>query len=127
MQGLLNVVDASDPAAAGEFHQVSAYELGYKRPSLIFSRQLDLASYLTSLAISPSGSYIAAGDAEGAIHLLSQAPGDTTVPFNGFEGQPIPWVGPPEPLPEIDWSHSTCVSSSILPNHCPNKWVFIDP
>jgi hypothetical protein len=30
-------------------------------------------------------------------------------PFNGFEGQPIDWADPPEELPSIDWTDSTCV------------------
>lgn len=97
MQGLINVVDASDPAAAGEFHQ------------------LDLTTYLTSLAVSPTGAYIAAGDAEGVIHLLSQAPDDQALPFNGFEGQPIPWVSPADPLPEIEWTNSTPLNSIGMP------------
>ncbi len=51
--------------------------------------QLDLASYITSSAISPTGAYMAFGDADGAIHILSQAEDVGSVPLNGFDGHPI--------------------------------------
>ena len=48
---------------------------------------------------------MAFGDAEGTIHLMSQAEGN--VPFNGFDGQPVPWADTPAQLPSIQWSSST--------------------
>ena len=66
-----------------------------------------MTSYLTSLSVSPTGTYIASGDAEGVIHLLSQAPEDTSLPLNGFDGQPIPWADHSEPMPDIEWTDST--------------------
>ncbi|KAJ2931328.1 hypothetical protein H1R20_g5655, partial [Candolleomyces eurysporus] len=97
LQGLVNVVDASDPSAPGEFHQ------------------LDMTTYLTSLSVSPTGTYIASGDAEGVIHLLSQAPEDSSLPLNGFDGQPIPWADHTEPMPDIEWTDSTPLSSIGMP------------
>lgn len=67
--------------------------------------QLDVPTYVTSSAISPNAAYMAFGDAEGTIHLLSQAEEDA--PFNGFEGQPVPWADTASPLPEIEWTKST--------------------
>lgn len=48
---------------------------------------------------------MAFGDADGTIHLMSQA--ESNVPFNGFDGQPVPWADTPAPLPPIEWSPST--------------------
>ncbi|KAF5324935.1 hypothetical protein D9611_004584 [Ephemerocybe angulata] len=100
MQGLVNIVDASDPAAAERIPD------GF---------QLDVTTYVTSLAVSPTGAYIAAGDAEGVVHILSQSTDESPLPFNGFDGQPIPWVGPAEPLPEIGWTPSTPLNSIGMP------------
>jgi len=55
---------------------------------------------------------MAFGDAEGVIHLISQAE-DSVTPFNGFEGQPIPWVDTPPPLPNIEWEASTYVATFL--------------
>lgn len=68
--------------------------------------QLDVDSYITSSAVSPTGTYIACGDAGGVVHLISAAENDE-LPFNGFEGQPIEWADTPEPPPEIDWDDTT--------------------
>jgi hypothetical protein len=53
---------------------------------------------------------MAFGDAEGVIHLISQAE-DSVTPFSGFEGQPIPWVDTPALLPNIEWEASTYVTA----------------
>ncbi|KAF8894503.1 ubiquitin carboxyl-terminal hydrolase-domain-containing protein [Infundibulicybe gibba] len=95
-QGLINIVDASNPAT-GEFYQ------------------LDLASYLTSVSISPTAAYMAFGDAEGMIHLMTQAEDGSDLPLNGFEGQPIDWPDTPAPLPEIQWAPETPLNSIGLP------------
>ncbi|KAF9483877.1 hypothetical protein BDN70DRAFT_873274 [Pholiota conissans] len=94
-QGLINVVDASNSSALSEFYQ------------------LDISTYITACAISPNAAYMAFGDAEGMIHLLSQADDDT--PFNGFEGQPVPWADTPSPLAEIEWTKSTPLNSIGMP------------
>lgn len=95
-QGLVNVVDVSNFSSPSEFHQ------------------LDISSHLTSFSVSPTGTYMAFGDAEGVIHLISQAE-DSVTPFSGFEGQPIPWVDTPAPLPNIEWEASTPLNSIGLP------------
>ena len=69
--------------------------------------QLDVASYITSASISPTGAYMAFGDADGAIHLLTQADGDGAIPFNGFDGHPIELANAPSPSPVIEWEDDT--------------------
>ncbi|PFH50685.1 hypothetical protein AMATHDRAFT_144561 [Amanita thiersii Skay4041] len=96
-QGLVNIVDVSNPSVTNEFYQ------------------LDIASYITSTAISPIGSYMAFGDAEGTIHLLSQVEDGTEVPFNGFDGQPTEWADSPAPLPDIEWDDTTPLNSIGMP------------
>lgn len=74
---------------------------------LIRRIQLDLASYLTSVSISPTAAYMAFGDAEGVIHLMSQAEDGAVLPFNGFDGQPIEWTDTAAPLLDIEWTDVT--------------------
>ncbi|KAF8078063.1 ubiquitin carboxyl-terminal hydrolase-domain-containing protein [Lyophyllum atratum] len=96
-QGLINIVDILNPAAASEFYQ------------------LDLASHITSCSISATAAYMAFGDAEGVIHLLTQAEDVADVPFNGFDGQPVEWADTPAPLPEISWEDETPLNTVGLP------------
>ncbi|KAI0078959.1 hypothetical protein K474DRAFT_1659644 [Panus rudis PR-1116 ss-1] len=95
-EGLINVVDVSNPADS-EFHQ------------------LPTTSYVTSTAISPTGTYMAFGDADGIIHLLSATEEGTDLPLNGFEGQPVQWADPPEPYPEVEWTDSTPLNIIGMP------------
>ncbi|TFK42698.1 ubiquitin carboxyl-terminal hydrolase-domain-containing protein [Crucibulum laeve] len=96
-QGLINVVDASNASAPSEFYQ------------------LDLASYLTSVSISPTAVYMAFGDADGMIHLMSKVEEGAEMHLNGYEGQPTPWVDAPAPIPDIEWSNSTPLNTIGLP------------
>lgn len=66
-----------------------------------------MASYINSVAISPSEAYMAFGDSDGAVHLLSAAEEDAMLPFNGFDGKPIDWPDTAESLPDIEWTDST--------------------
>ncbi|KAL0947460.1 hypothetical protein HGRIS_013567 [Hohenbuehelia grisea] len=94
-QGLVNIVDVTNPNSSPEFYQI------------------DVSSYVTSTAISPTGVYMAFGDAEGAIHLMTAA--DGTLPFNGFEGHPFEWADSPAALPDIQWTDSTPLNSIGMP------------
>ncbi|KAG6879035.1 hypothetical protein C0992_005728 [Termitomyces sp. T32_za158] len=98
-QGLVNIVDVLNPAAASEFYQ------------------LDLASYVTSCSVSATAAYLAFGDADGVIHILSQAEDVAGVPFNGFDGQPVDWADTPAELAEIDWTDSTPLNTIGLPHY----------
>lgn len=73
-----------------------------------------MPSYVTSTSVSPSGTYMAFGDADGAISLLTAADEGAILPFNGFEGQPIEWADPPDPPLEFEWTDSTSVASLRL-------------
>ncbi|KAI0933597.1 hypothetical protein AcW1_005383 [Taiwanofungus camphoratus] len=95
-QGLVNIVDASNPTI-NEFYQ------------------LDIPSYITSVAVSPTGLYMAFGDSEGAIHLMTAGDEGAILPFNGFEGKPIEWADDPEPLPNIQWTDATPLNSIGMP------------
>ncbi|KAI0329853.1 hypothetical protein GY45DRAFT_1324455 [Cubamyces sp. BRFM 1775] len=95
-QGLVQIVDTANPTT-NEFCQ------------------LDSPSYISSVAISPTAGYMAFGDSDGAIHLLSAAEEDAMLPFNGFDGKPIEWPDTPEPLPEIEWTDTTPLNSIGMP------------
>jgi PAB-dependent poly(A)-specific ribonuclease subunit 2 len=60
-------------------------------------------------ATSPTGAYIAFGDTDGLIHMLSSTSHEIHVPFNGFDGQPALWADIPDPLPDIAWDLNTFV------------------
>ncbi|KAJ7581374.1 ubiquitin carboxyl-terminal hydrolase-domain-containing protein [Mycena floridula] len=99
-QGLINIVDVINPSAPNEFYQ------------------LDLTSYLTSFAVSPGASYLAAGDAEGRVHLSCRAAEEEALPpLNGFAGLPAEWADHPAPLPDIQWTDSTPLSSIGMPHY----------
>ena len=89
-QGLVQIVDTTNPTT-NEFYQ------------------LDAPSYISSVAVSPTAAYMAFGDSDGAIHLLSAAEEEAMLPFNGFEGKPLDWPDNPEPLPDIQWTDRTYV------------------
>jgi len=57
--------------------------------------------------MSPTGAYMAFGDADGLIHLMTAVDDESSLPFNGFDGQPIEWADTPEPLPDIEWTDKT--------------------
>ncbi|KAI0703544.1 PAB-dependent poly-A-specific ribonuclease subunit PAN2 [Cytidiella melzeri] len=95
-QGLVNIVDVANVTNT-EFYS------------------LDTPSYITSTAISPTGTYMAFGDAEGMIQMLTAADEDAILPLNGFEGTPVEWADPPEPFPEIEWTDSTPLHSIGMP------------
>ncbi|TFK86247.1 hypothetical protein K466DRAFT_493169 [Polyporus arcularius HHB13444] len=95
-QGLVQIVDSSNPAS-NEFHQ------------------LDAPSFISSVAASPTGAYMAFGDSDGAIHLLSAAEDEAMLPFNGFEGKPLDWPDAPDALPDVNWTKSTPLSTIGMP------------
>jgi PAB-dependent poly(A)-specific ribonuclease subunit 2 len=50
---------------------------------------------------------MALGDADGTIHLMSQAEEGSNMPFNGFDGQPITWIDGPMAPRVLEWTDST--------------------
>jgi PAB-dependent poly(A)-specific ribonuclease subunit 2 len=69
-----------------------------------------MASYLTSAAVSPTGAFMAFGDSDGTSHLITADEGGS-LPFNGFDGQPVEWADTPEPLLDIEWTNSTYIAA----------------
>ncbi|KAI0293442.1 PAB-dependent poly-A-specific ribonuclease subunit PAN2 [Russula brevipes] len=94
-QGLVNIVDTTNPTSANEFYQ------------------LDTPAFINSAAVSPTGAYMAFGDSDGVIHVMTAS--DEGMPFNGCEGQPVEWADSPEPLQELEWTDSTPLNSVGLP------------
>jgi PAB-dependent poly(A)-specific ribonuclease subunit 2 len=88
--------------------------------------QLDLDQFVTSMAISPRGDYLAIGDSIGQVQLLTShdlsAESDfigsdgmlALPPLNGYEhGTAVEWPDLPLPLPNIKWSNRTWVAFAI--------------
>ncbi|OCH89095.1 PAB-dependent poly-A-specific ribonuclease subunit PAN2 [Obba rivulosa] len=94
--GLVNIVDTTNPTSNEFYH-------------------LDITSYIHSTAVSPTGTYLAFGDSEGAVHLMTAGDEGATLPLNGFEGQAVEWADSPEPLPEIEWTDSTPLNTIGMP------------
>ncbi|KAI6038459.1 ubiquitin carboxyl-terminal hydrolase-domain-containing protein [Pisolithus marmoratus] len=86
-QGLVNVVDVSDATNANGFYQ------------------LETTAYITSVALSSSGSFIGFGDAAGVIHLLTAADESSEL------------ADVPDPLPDITWTDSTPLNSIGMPHY----------
>lgn len=111
--GNISIVDAANLGGlANEFSQVLSC-FCFACSMLTLTQIDDLTSFVTAVAISPTGAYLACGDADGIIHMKSQVEGDEMVPLNGFEGRPVEWANPPEPLPELEWTDSTYVGLSL--------------
>lgn len=78
-------------------------------------QQLDVDSYVTSMALSPQGDYLAFGDAYGQLHLWTDHDTGATnqdgslvlPPFNGYEGAKPEWPDSVDPPPRIAWEEST--------------------
>ncbi|KAF8333955.1 ubiquitin carboxyl-terminal hydrolase-domain-containing protein [Cantharellus anzutake] len=96
-QGLVHTIDISKPGSGGEFSQV------------------DSNSFISAAAVSPNGAYLAFGDAEGSINLLTSTSTDDHVPFNGFDGKRVEWADVPARLPEISWDDHTPLNSIGMP------------
>ena len=65
--------------------------------------QIETPSYLSSMAIAPTGEGLAFGDADGYVHLWSS---QDDAKFCRFEGE-VELPDPVEPLPRIDWRDDT--------------------
>ena len=86
-QGMLQVIDMAS-GSSGSF------------------AQLDVTSYITSMALSSAGDYLAFGDGDGQIHLwTSLSTEDPLPPF--ASGIRTEWPDPPDPLPSIEWTDAT--------------------
>lgn len=91
-------------------------------------QQLDVSSYITSMALSPRGDYLVFGDGDGQLHLWTQhdtsdsaaldANGNLDLPpFNGYEGIKPEWPDPVEPPPPIAWDDNTPLNLVGVPHY----------
>ncbi|KAI0807024.1 hypothetical protein C8Q74DRAFT_28947 [Fomes fomentarius] len=64
--------------------------------------------------LSPSAAYMAFGDSDGAMHLLSAAE-EVMLLFKGFESELMERLDTPEPLSEVDWTDMTPLNSVSMP------------
>lgn len=91
-------------------------------------QQLDVNSYITSMALSPRGDYLVFGDGDGQLHLWTQhdtsegaaldANGNLDLPpFNGYEGIKPEWPDPVEPPPQVAWDDGTPLNVIGVPHY----------
>nr|ODO00889.1 PAB-dependent poly(A)-specific ribonuclease subunit PAN2 [Cryptococcus depauperatus CBS 7855] len=95
-------------------------------PSATVFQQLDVATYVTSMTLSNRGDYLAAGDADGKLHLCTTHEiGENAVlddsgnidlpPFNGYDGTKPEWPDPTNPPAQINWQDTTPLNLIGMP------------
>ncbi len=110
-QGLIHIIDIAKPASGGEFSQVGVHPFVTEATELILQSQVDSHSFISAAAVSPNGTYLAFGDAEGSINTLTSTSTDEHMAFNGFDGKPVEWADVPDPLPDLTWDDRTYAAS----------------
>ncbi|WWD21952.1 PAB-dependent poly(A)-specific ribonuclease subunit PAN2 [Kwoniella shandongensis] len=111
-QGMLQIIDMSIGSTT------SSSSLNFQ--------QLDVNSYVTSMALSPRGDYLAFGDADGQLHLwtthevgenavLDDRGGLVLPPFNGYEGIKPEWPDAADAPPPIPWDDTTPLNLIGMP------------
>ncbi|KAM0788388.1 hypothetical protein ACM66B_001526 [Microbotryomycetes sp. NB124-2] len=73
--------------------------------------QVDTPSYLTAMAVAPTGEGLAFADAEGCVHLWGSQP---DAKFSRFEGE-VDLPDPSEPPERVDWRDDTPLNSIGMP------------
>jgi PAB-dependent poly(A)-specific ribonuclease subunit 2 len=113
---LLHPTDPSKMIISSQQGMVQIVDLTSSTPGAF--QQLDVNSFVTSMALSPAGDYLAFGDADGQVHLWTthdvteSAPRnqDGTIalpPFNGYSGVKPEWPDAPDPPPAVTWDDKT--------------------
>ncbi|KAN0062546.1 poly(A)-specific ribonuclease [Thecaphora frezii] len=106
-QGQFQIVDVGNPGE-GRFYQVNS------------------ASYVTSLAISPSADYIAFGEADGSVRLWSSSADTSSIRFNPFSSCPVELPDVVEPPQYVNWSTETPLSSIGMPYYSDQLLSYFD-
>ncbi|WVQ83826.1 PAB-dependent poly(A)-specific ribonuclease subunit PAN2 [Cryptococcus sp. DSM 104549] len=95
-------------------------------PSGTVFQQLDVNSYVTSMALSSRGDYLAFGDADGQLHVwtthetgegavLDEHGGLALPPFSGYEGVKPEWPDVVDAPPAIAWEDTTPLNLIGMP------------
>ena len=83
-------------------------------PSNVSFANVETDSYLTTMAIAPTGEGLAFGDADGLLYLWSAAEYGTQPKYTRFD-QPIEMPEPPEPVKQVNWSSDTPLGMVGMP------------
>lgn len=95
-------------APSGQFQIVDVSNLG----DATF-HQINVSSYLTSMAISQSSDFLAFGEADGTVRLWA-ASGDAAH-FTSFSPDHVETADAPEPPPVVNWTTETSLSKIGMP------------
>ncbi|SPO36298.1 related to PAN2 - component of Pab1p-stimulated poly(A) ribonuclease [Pseudozyma flocculosa] len=106
-QGQFQIVDVGNPGE-GRFYQVNS------------------ASYITSLAISPSADYLAFGEADGSVRLWSSSTDTSSIRFNPFSSAAVEMPDIAEPPPFVNWTTETPLSSVGMPYYSEQLLSYFD-
>ncbi|KAL7423333.1 poly(A)-specific ribonuclease [Cryptotrichosporon argae] len=114
------LLDPSNPSRLLVASQSGVLQLADMAAGTSEFQQLDVASYVTSMALSARGDYLVFGDTDGQVHVWTthQTDGSKELPpFNGYEGSEPEWPTPEEPLPQINWNDATPLNLIGLPEY----------
>ncbi|KAL1408168.1 poly(A)-specific ribonuclease [Vanrija albida] len=120
---LLNPTDPSKLVIAGQQGMIQISDMSTGTNEF---QQLDVGSFITSMALSPRGDYLAFGDADGQLHLwTTHATGEgaqvddngnlVLPPFNGYDGVKPEWPDPVDPPPPVQWEPNTPLNIIGMP------------
>lgn len=95
-------------APSGQFQIVDVNNLGEAT-----FHQVNLSSYLTSMAMSPSADFLAFGEADGSVHLLASS--NDASNFSSFSTKSIDLPDSPDTPAVVNWTTETALSKIGMP------------
>ncbi|WVQ76650.1 PAB-dependent poly(A)-specific ribonuclease subunit PAN2 [Cryptococcus sp. DSM 104548] len=122
---LLHPTSSSHLVAASQQGMLQTIDMSLGPSATVF-QQLDVSSYLTSMALSSRGDYLTFGDADGQLHVwTTQETGENAAvdengalalpPFNGYDGVKPDWPDPVDPPPAVEWTSNTPLNVVGMP------------
>lgn len=120
---LLSPTDSTKMVIAGQQGMIQSHDMTTGHNEF---QQLDINSFITSMALSPHGDYLVFGDGDGQLHLWTthdvgegaelDANGNLVLPtFNGYDGVKPEWPDAVEPPPPIHWDDTTPLNLIGMP------------
>lgn len=120
---LLNPGDSSKMVIAGQQGMIQSHDMSTGQNEF---QQLDINSFITSMALSPHGDYLVFGDGDGQLHLWTthdvgegaelDANGNLILPtLNGYDGVKPEWPDAVDPPPPIHWDDTTPLNLIGMP------------